>query len=523
MVTEEQNQHQQTGGIWVLVATILASGIVFLDSSVVNVALPAIDRQLNTGLSGLQWIVDGYVLTLAAFLILGGSLGDRYGRRKMMMFGLAGFAAASIASGLAPTLTFLIAARLLQGCAGALLVPGSLALLRSNYSDPEQRGQAIGQWSGWSGITTVIGPLLGGWLVDSFSWRWIFFINVPIVLIALWMLYRHVGESRDEQAAQRLDWTGGILAIMGLGGLAYGLIEGPVLGWSSAPVLFALGGGILILAIFPFVESRREAPMVPLDLFQVRNFTGANLVTLGVYFALSGTTFFLVIYLQNVGGYSALNAGLALAPISLIMLLLSPQIGKLAGKVGARWFMTGGPLVLAGGLLLLTRLDPQASYTSEVLPAVLVFGFGLASTVAPLTNTVISAVPDRRSGVAAAINNVASRVAGLLAVAGLGVVVSLTFNASLAQRTSSMNLSQPAQQTLNKIAQDPTGSTASAALPTQAQEAVNQAYTAAFRRALQVCAALAFVGGGVAALTIRNEPVESDTSSAKRAKSPGTS
>lgn len=523
MVSREQNQHQQTGGFWVLVATILASGIVFLDSSVVNVALPTIDRQLNTGLSGLQWIVDGYVLTLAAFLILGGSLGDRYGRRKMMMFGLAGFAAASIASGLAPTLTFLIAARLLQGCAGALLVPGSLALLRSNYSDPERRGQAIGQWSGWSGITTVIGPLLGGWLVDSFSWRWIFFINVPIVLVALWMLYRHVDESRDEQAAQRLDWAGGFLAIAGLGGLAYGLIEGPVLGWSTAPVLTALGGGILILAIFPFVEARQEAPMVPLDLFRTRNFTGANLVTLGVYFALSGTTFFLVIYLQNVGGYSALNAGLALAPISLIMLLLSPQIGKLAGKVGARWFMTGGPLVLAGGLLLLTRLDPQANYTSEVLPAVLVFGFGLASTVAPLTNTVISAVPDRRSGVAAAINNVASRVAGLLAVAGLGVVVSLTFNASLAQRTSSMNLSQASQQALTKIAQNPTGSTASAALPPQAQEAVNQAYTVAFRRALEVCAALAFIGGGIAALTIRNEPAGSGASPAERAKSPETS
>jgi len=519
MVSKEHNQPQQTGGLWVLVATILASGIVFLDSSVVNVALPAIDRQLNTGLSGLQWIVDGYVLTLAAFLILGGSLGDRFGRRRMMMIGLVGFAVASVASGFAPSLSFLIGARLLQGCAGALLVPGSLALLRSNYSDPEQRGQAIGQWSGWSGITTVIGPLLGGWLVDSFSWRWIFFINVPIVVAALWMLYQHVAESWDEQADQRLDWTGGLLAMAGLGGLAYGLIEGPVLGWNSLPVLAALAGGALILAIFPFVEARREAPMVPLDLFRSRNFTGANLVTLGVYFALSGTTFFLVIYLQNVGGYSALNAGLALAPISLIMLLLSPQFGKLAGKLGARWFMAAGPVVLAGGLLLFTRLDPQANFVSEVLPAVVVFGLGLASTVAPLTNTVISAVPDRRSGVAAAINNVASRVAGLLAVAGLGVVVSLTFNASLDQRTSGMNLNQPAQQALNEIARNPTGSTTSPALPEQAQNAVNDAYTLAFRRALEVCAALAFAGGGVAALTIRKEPAESKTIPEDQAKS----
>ncbi|MEJ2732241.1 MAG: MFS transporter [Anaerolineae bacterium] len=489
---------------WTLIATILATGVVFLDSTVVNVALPAIDRQLDAGLSGLQWIVDGYVLTLAALLILGGSLGDHYGRRRVMLVGLVGFGVASMGCGLAPSVSWLVGARMLQGVAGALLVPGSLALLRATFPEGEARGGAIGHWSGWSGITTVIGPLLGGWLVDTISWRWVFFINVPIVALAAVLLASQVPESKSREA-RSIDWLGAGLVTLGLGGIAFGLIEGPVVGWNSQLVIAGLVLGLLALIVFALVE-RRQDPMVPLELFESRNFTGANLTTLGVYFALYGTMFFLVLYLQNVMDYSALQAGLVLAPISLLMLVLSPIFGKLAGRYGPRLFMTVGPLAIGLGLLVFTRIQPDSSFWTVPLPALVVFGLGLASTVAPLTDTVVSAVPDRHAGVAAAFNNAVSRGAALLAVALLGVVVAITFRGQVAQQVGNLTLSSAQQQTLRQVTDDPTGAVGVAQVPPEVERVIDQAYTRALHLAMLVSAATAATGGLVAGLMIRNHP-----------------
>jgi EmrB/QacA subfamily drug resistance transporter len=489
---------------WTLVAMILASGIVFLDSTVVNVALPSIDKQLDAGLSGLQWIVDGYVLTLAALLILGGSLGDQYGRRRVMLVGLIGFGATSIACGLAPSVLWLIGARVLQGVTAALLVPGSLAIIRAVYTEREERGKAIGTWSGWSGITTVLGPLLGGWLVDNLSWRWVFFIKVPIVILTAWLIVNRVPESWGGDGSKRLDWAGATLATVGLGGIAYGLIEGPVSGWESPFVVIGLTAGLIALALFPMVEARLRQPMVPLSLFRSRNFTGANLTTLGVYFALYGMTFFLVIYLQNVLGYSALASGLVLAPISLLMLILSPRFGRLAGRYGPRFFMTIGPLVCSAGLLLLARLQPDSGFWTALLPAISIFGIGLASTVAPLTGTVVSSVPDRRSGVAAAFNNAVSRVAALVAIASLGAVVTIAFQAALEERITNLSLTPSSAAVLENMTQKPTGAVDAAQLPPEAEKAVSESYTVAFHWAMVLNATMAFAGGLIATATIRD-------------------
>jgi EmrB/QacA subfamily drug resistance transporter len=505
-----ETQRRPLAETWLLVPLILASGVVFLDSTVVNVALPAIDKSLNAGLSGLQWIVDGYVLTLSALLIPGGSLGDQYGRRRVMLIGLVGFGLVSMACGLAPDPTWLIGFRMLQGIAGALLVPGSLAILRASFPPGEARGQAIGRWSGWAGITTVIGPLLGGWLVDNLSWRWVFFINVPIILATLWLMVHYVPESSNESGRSRLDWVGAGLLLAGLGGAAYGLIQGTVAGWSDPLILASLAIGGACLLIFLLVESRQEDPMVPLNLFRSRNFTGANLTTLGVYFALYGTTFFLVIYIQNVMGYSALMAGVMLFPISLSMLVLSPFFGTLSGRYGARLFMSAGPVVMGLGLIWLSRLQPTANIWTDLIPAVISLGLGLSCTVAPLTDTVISAVTERRSGVAAALNNVVSRVAALLAVAGLGVVIALSFNSALDAHLQDVEMGSSAKALLANVAHDPTGSANLSSLPPRVQQAVEISYTASFREVMLVTAGMAWIGGLLAAGTIRRSQEPED-------------
>ncbi|MBV8995182.1 MAG: DHA2 family efflux MFS transporter permease subunit [Pseudonocardiales bacterium] len=404
---------------WLLVAAVLGSGIAFLDGTVVNVALPAIGRDLGGGLAEQQWVLDGYLLTLSALLLAGGAAGDRYGRRRVFTVGLVVFTLASLACGLAPTGGALIVARLVQGVGAAALVPGSLALIDAGIR-AEDRGRAVGLWAGMSGVTSALGPFIGGWLVDSASWRWVFWINVPLAAAAVIITLRHVPESRDptSQDQGRFDAAGAALVTLGLGGVIYALIEGPSRGWTALPVAAAWAGVVLLVA-FPLVEARVAAPLLPLRMFRSRQFTGANLTTLTVYAALGGALFLLTLQLQQSMGYSALEAGLATLPITIIMMLASPWMGALAQRTGPRLPMTIGPLVAAAGLALMAMVVPGASYVGAVLPAVAVFGLGLSITVAPLTTAVLAAVAEQHVGVASGVNNAVSRVAGLLAVAVL--------------------------------------------------------------------------------------------------------
>jgi len=417
-------------GRWILVATILGSGIAFLDGTVVNVALPTIGRELHAGLASLQWTVNAYTLTLAGLLLLGGSLGDRNGRRRVFVVGVAWFAVASLLCALAPNAGVLIAARALQGVGGALLTPGSLAIIEASFH-PEDRSTAIGAWSGLSGVTTAIGPFLGGWLVEAFSWRLIFLINLPLAAAVIWVSQRHVPESRDPAAAPQLDLTGAALAALGLAGVTYALTAGADRGWTDPLILTTGVGGVLALAAFVVVERTSRHPMLPLDIFASRQFTAANLVTFLVYAALGGSFFLLPIELQRVAGYSPLASGVALVPVTLVMLLLSARAGRLAQRVGPRLPMSLGPLVAAVGLALLARIGADGSYLADVLPGVLVFSLGLSLTVAPLTSTVLAAASAERAGVASAVNNDVARVAGLLAVAVLPVAAGISGSAAL--------------------------------------------------------------------------------------------
>jgi EmrB/QacA subfamily drug resistance transporter len=407
---------------WVILATVLGSGIAFLDGTVVNVALPTIGEDLDTGLSGLQWILDGYLVTLSALLLLGGSLGDLYGRRRIFVIGLIGFSLASAACGLAPDTGVLIGARAVQGATAALLVPGSLAIISASFH-PDDRGRAVGAWSGLGGIAGAVGPFLGGWLVDAVHWRFVFFINLPLAAIAVAVTLRHVPESRDPDAVRHLDIPGAAFASVGLAALAYALIEGAV-DFGAAEITAAIVGTAALIA-FVVTEARTRQPMMPLDIFRSRQFTGANLTTLAVYTALGGTTFLVVLELQLGLGYSAVEAGAALLPITVLMLLLSARAGQLSQRVGPRLPMTVGPLVIAVGLVLLAGVGPGSTYVADVLPALVVFGLGLACTVAPLTSAVLASVEDRHLGVGSGVNNAVARVAGLLSVALLPALVGL--------------------------------------------------------------------------------------------------
>ena len=412
-------------GRWVLLATILGSGIAFLDGTVVNVALPTIGRELNAGLASLQWTVNAYTLTLAGFLLLGGSLGDRYGRRRIFVVGVIWFAVASLLCALAPNAGMLIAARALQGVGGALLTPGSLAIIEASFH-PDDRSAAIGAWSGLAGVTTAIGPFLGGWLVQAVAWQLIFLINLPLAAVVVWIALRHVPESYNPAAAPRLDVAGALLAALGLGGVTYALTDGASIGWTSPLIVFTGMGGALALAAFVVVERISSHPMLPLDVFSSRQFTAANVVTFVVYGALGWSLFLLPIQLQRVAGYSPLASGVALVPITVVMLLLSARAGRLAQRIGPRLPMSAGPLLAAVGLALLVRIGADASYLADVLPGVLVFALGLSLTVAPLTSTVLAAAPAEHAGVASAVNNDVARVAGLLAVAVLPVAAGIS-------------------------------------------------------------------------------------------------
>jgi EmrB/QacA subfamily drug resistance transporter len=412
-------------GRWVIFATVLGTGIVFLDGTVVNIALPTIGRDFGASLETLQWTATAYLLTLSAFILSGGSLGDRLGRRRVFIVGALWFAAASLLCALAPTAGVLIAARALQGVGGALLTPGSLAIIQASFH-PEDRAQAIGLWSGLSGVSLAIGPFLGGWLIQAASWRLIFLINVPPIAAVIWVARRHVPETRDPNATGRIDAAGSALAALGLGGLIYGLIAGPNAGWTSPLVLGALIGSVVVLAAFVVLELRRPDPMLPLGMFRVRQFSGANLTTFAVYGALGGALFLVPLQLQQVLGYSPLASGVALLPVTIVMLLLSGRAGKLSQRIGPRLPMTLGPLVAGAGLALLARVGPDSSYVGAFLPAILVFSFGLVLTVAPLTAAVLSAAPSAHAGVASAVNNAVARAAGLIAVAALPAAAGIT-------------------------------------------------------------------------------------------------
>jgi EmrB/QacA subfamily drug resistance transporter len=412
-------------GRWVLAVTVLGSGIASLDATVVNIALPAIGRDFHTGVAALQWVMTGYTLTLAAFLLIGGSLGDRLGRRRIYLIGVVWFALASAACGLAPSALFLIITRVLQGVGAALLTPGSLAILEASFA-PADRNRAIGAWSGLSGVATAAGPLLGGYLITAASWRWIFFINLPIAAAVVVLGARHVPESRDPAATGKLDAAGALAAVVFLACLTSTFIEGPTLGWSSPALLAMAAAAVTALAAFLIRERTAASPMLPLAIFRVRQFTATNAVTFIVYAALGGVTFLLPTELQVVSGYSPLASGLALLPLTVIMLLLSARSGQLASRIGPRLQMSVGPVVTGAGFALLTLAARGSSFLVDVLPGIVVFGLGLAITVAPLTATAMSSAPAEQSGVASAVNNDVARLGGLLAVAVLPALAGIT-------------------------------------------------------------------------------------------------
>ena len=413
-------------GRGVLAATILGSGMASLDGTVVNVALPRIGNDLNAGLTALQWTVNAYTLALAGLLLLGGSLGDRLGRRRVFVLGVVWFTAASIGCAAAPVAGVLIAMRALQGVGAALLTPGSLAILEAVFRR-EDRGAAVGAWSGLGGVATAGGPVLGGVLVGIASWGWrlVFLINVPIAVAVIVLAQRYVPETRNDESTGRLDVTGVVLAAAGLAGVVYALTEGPRQGWGAA-LVSALVIGVGLLVAFVVVQARSSNPLVPLSLFKSRNFTGANLATLVVYAALSGALFLLPVVLQRTAGFSPVAAGSALLPITAVMLLLSSRMGRWASQRGPRLPMTIGPFIAAGGIAMLMRIGEHTSFATDVLPALLIFGLGLSITVAPLTSTVLAAAPVHLIGVASAVNNDVARAAGLLAVAVLPGLAGIT-------------------------------------------------------------------------------------------------
>jgi EmrB/QacA subfamily drug resistance transporter len=412
-------------GRWVLVITVLGSGIASLDATVVNIALPTIGRDFHTGIAALQWVMTGYTLTLAAFLLIGGSLGDRLGRRKIYLIGIVWFAVASVACGFAPGAVFLIVTRMLQGVGAALLTPGSLAILEASFV-PGDRARAIGAWSGLSGVAVAAGPLVGGYLISAASWRWIFFINVPIAAAVVVLGLRHLPESRDPSVTGKIDYLGALAAVAFLTGITFAFIEAPVLGWTSPAVLTMVVVAVVGLVAFLIRERYAAAPMLPLSLFAARQFTATNAVTFLVYAALTGATFLLPVVLQVVSGYSPLASGLALLPLTVIMLALSARSGQLASRIGPRLQMTVGPIVVGAGLAMLTLVTAGTSYLVYVLPAMIVFGLGLAITVAPLTATAMSSAPAEHSGIASAVNNDVARFGGLLAVAALPALAGIT-------------------------------------------------------------------------------------------------
>jgi EmrB/QacA subfamily drug resistance transporter len=494
-----------------MIATILGSTIVFLDATVVNVALPAISDDLNAGLADQQWVVEAYALATVALLLVGGALGDQFGRRRIFTIGLIGFGITSILCAIAPSSEMLIAARALQGLTGALLVPGSLAIIAATFEGAE-RGKAVGTWTAWTGIATVIGPAGGGALVEAVSWRAIFWVNIPLVIFTVWLTRRHVEESLDPEADRAIDWLGIVMSAAGLGGVVFGFIEQPTHSWTSPVVLVPLIGGALLFAGFLVWESRYRHSMLDLGLFRIRNFAVTNLETLIVYSGLIGAFFFVTLFLQQTVGYSPIAAGFATTPISLILFALSPVFGKIATSTGPRAPMCIGPIVGGIGLLLITRVDANANYVTDVLPGVLVFGLGLSATVAPLTATALNSVAENRVGVASGINNAVSRIAGVLAIAVFGALIAGKFGSTVDSQVGSANLSAQANQAISKAKNNPLQQPSTDRLPPAEAAEVESATVAGaedgFHLAMMTAGTLMIVGGVIAGIGLRNPPRE---------------
>jgi EmrB/QacA subfamily drug resistance transporter len=490
-----------------LIATILGSTVVFLDGTVVNVALPAISDGLDVGLAGQQWVVEAYTLALVSLLLVGGSLGDQFGRRRIFVIGLIAFGITSVLCALAPSSGFLIASRALQGIAGALLVPGSLAIVAATF-EGEARGRAVGTWTAWTGIATVLGPAGGGALIGLTSWRAIFWVNIPLIAATVVLSLHSVRESRDEDAFLGIDWPGIALSAAGLGGPTFALIEQPAHGWGDPMVWVPLVGGIASFAAFIVREALARHPMLPLGLFRIRNFAVANLTTLSAYAGLIGGLFFVGLFLQQVAGYSPLEAGLATTPISILMFFLSPRFGRIASGTGPRLPMSLGPILAGVGLLMLLRVGSDPRYVSDVLPGLLVFGIGLSATVAPLTATVLDSVDEHHVGIASGVNNGISRVAGLMAIAILGAVISASFSSKLDQNLGARPLGPAAVRAVDSAKEKPLAVPNAGRLPAfqreRIQAAAADASTSAFHLSMLIAGLLMIAGGAVAGIGIEN-------------------
>jgi EmrB/QacA subfamily drug resistance transporter len=494
-------------GPWILAATILGSAMAFIDGTVVNVALPQIQARLNATAIDAQWIVESYALFLAALILVGGSLGDHYGRRRIFTLGVVMFAAASVLCGLASSPEQLIVARAVQGVGGALLVPGSLAIISASFEE-ERRGRAIGTWSGFSGITAAIGPVLGGYLVDNVSWRAAFFINVPLAVVVLWISFGHVPESRDPDA-RRLDIPGAVLTTLALGGVVYGLIESQNSGFTDPRVLVSLALGVAALVAFVFVEGRVEEPMMPLSLFRSRNFAGANLLTLFLYAALGGSLYYLPFNLIQVHGYSATAAGSAFLPFVLITFVLSRWAGGLVVRYGAKLPLVIGPTITAAGFVLFALPGTEGSYWTTFFPAVVVMGLGMALVIAPLTTTALTSVSGRHAGLASGVNNAVSRTASLLCIPVLGIFVFMTFSTQLDTETKELGLPQEARQQLEAEKVDLAGAEVPEGLDSgtaaAVQRAIDEAFVAGYRVAMLIAAGLAVASAVVAGIMIEGK------------------
>ena len=495
---------------WVLAAAILGTTVVTIDSTVANVALPAIADDLGGGLAGQQWTANAYLVTLSSLLLIGGSLGDIFGERRVFALGVFLFGATSLLCAIAPTIEVLVGARALQGMAGALLTPAALAVIVSTFP-PDERGKAVGAWTAWGGIGTVLGPVIGGQLVDSASWRWIFAINVPIVVITIVMILRFVPVGRERDPNARVDVVGALLCALGLAGLTFGLIEQPLHGWTSAVVALPLVLGVVLFTGFLLWEGRwAQRPMLPLALFRRRNFAAGNLETFLMYGGLGLLFFFLVLFLQQVAGFSALEAGASSIPVTILMFGLSMRFGALADRYGPRFFMGVGPLVAAVGMaLLIMRVDADAEYVSDVLPGLVVFGVGLSMTVAPLTSTVLADADDSNAGIASGVNNAIARVAGLVAIAAVGAVVAATFGSKLDDEIGEKALARPeVARAVEQAKRQPLAVVevqgVSDEVAASVRESAEDASVTAFHMGLGIATILVALGGVLGLIAITN-------------------